>query len=130
MASSSLLPEDRPIHRVDLHNEPQQQPGSLVATDDHDLIRAWAARHSAEPATGEATPSGPATRNVQDGGVGIRFNFPGAGMFRPITWDEWFQNFAAFDLIFVYERDTPGKTPMPGYRLVAKEKLQAREARV
>ena len=130
MASSSLLPEGRPIHRVDLHNEPQQQPGTLVATDDHDLIRAWAARHSAEPATGEATPSGPATRNVQDGGVGIRFNFPGAGMFRPITWDEWFQNFAAFDLIFVYERDTPGKTPMPGYRLVAKEKLQAREARV
>jgi Protein of unknown function (DUF2934) len=28
-----------------------------------------------------------------DGGVGVRFNFPGAARFRPITWDEWFEHF-------------------------------------
>ena len=55
--------------------------GRSLATRDHDVIRAWAARHSAEPATGEATQSGPATVNVNDGGVGIRFNFPGPADF-------------------------------------------------
>jgi hypothetical protein len=43
---------------------------------DHEVIRRWAARHSAEPATGEATASGPGTITINDGGAGIRFNFP------------------------------------------------------
>lgn len=79
---------------------PQQ---NAVATREHDLIRKWAARHGAEPATGEATASGPATINVNDGGVGIRFNFPGFARFRPITWDEWFSHFDQYGLTFVYE---------------------------
>jgi hypothetical protein len=77
--------------------------GQSVATRDHDIIRAWATRHSAEPATGEATASGPATINVNDGGVGIRFNFPAVGRFRPISWDEWFEHFDRNHLVFVYE---------------------------
>jgi hypothetical protein len=60
--------------------------------------------HQAEPATGEATASGPAGLTVNDMGVGIRFNFPGFGRFRPITWDEWFDNFDRHDLLFVYEQ--------------------------
>jgi hypothetical protein len=80
--------------------------GQSVATRDHDIIRAWAARHSAVPATGEATTSGPATTvNVNDGGVGIRFNFPGFGRFRPIQWEEWFDHFDRHSLVFVYEED-------------------------
>lgn len=76
-----------------------------MATRDHDVIRAWAARHGAEPATGEATPSGPATINVNDGGVGIRFNFPGAGRFRPISWGEWLDHFDRNRLTFVYQEE-------------------------
>jgi hypothetical protein len=76
-----------------------------LATRDHDLIKLWATRHKAEPATGEATSSGPATVTVNDGGAGIRFNFPGAARFRPISWDEWFENFDAHDLTFVYEEE-------------------------
>jgi hypothetical protein len=76
-----------------------------IATQDHDVIRRWAARHQAQPATGEATPSGPATIQVNDGGAGIRFNFPGTGAFRPISWDEWFDHFDRHHLIFVYEED-------------------------
>lgn len=76
-----------------------------IATRDHEEIRRWSARHQAEPATGEATRSGPATVHVHDGGAGIRLNFPGAGRFRPITWDEWFENFDRHDLTFVYEED-------------------------
>jgi len=98
-----------------------------VATDDHELIREWATRHSAEPATGEATPSGPATLDVEDGGAGIRFNFPAAAQFRPISWDEWFQNFTQYDLMFVYEEDVPGQPPSTRYRLTPKEKLRGQQ---
>ena len=76
-----------------------------ILTEDHDVIRRWAARRSAEPATGEATASGPATIDVNDGGAGIRFNFPGVQRFRPISWDEWFEHFDKHDLLFVYEEE-------------------------
>ena len=76
-----------------------------LATRDHDLITQWAARHKAEPATGEATSSGPATVKVNDGGAGVRFNFPGAARFRPISWEEWFENFDAHNLTFIYEEE-------------------------
>jgi hypothetical protein len=73
------------------------------ATRDRDEIRRWAAEHGAEPATGEATTSGPSIIDVNDGGAGIRFNFPGFARFRPIGWEEWFENFFQHDLVFVFE---------------------------
>jgi hypothetical protein len=73
------------------------------ATRDRDEIRRWAAEDDAEPATGEATTSGPMTIDVNDGGAGIRFNFPGFGRFRPISWEEWFENFFRHELVFVFE---------------------------
>jgi hypothetical protein len=76
-----------------------------LMTRDHEMIRRWAERHKAEPATGEATASGPATVTVNDGGAGIRFNFPSVSRFRPISWDEWFENFEAHGLTFVYEEE-------------------------
>jgi hypothetical protein len=90
-----------------------------VATRDHDVIRRWAAQRHAEPATGEATASGPATADIRDGGGGIRFNFPGLGRLRPITWEEWFDNFERHQLTFVYE-DQPEshESSTPRYRIV------------
>ena len=85
---------------------PQSLPdeaGNAIETRDHEAIRQWAGRHQAEPARGEESPSGPATTNVQDGSVGIRFNFPGFARFRPITWEEWFDHFDGRGLTFVYE---------------------------
>lgn len=127
MAQRPLLPEEDPIRLVDAHTTAEQQPGAVLATDDHDVIREWAARRGAEPATGEETQSGPATIDVQDGGAGIRFNFPAVGRFRPITWDEWFQNFTQHDLMFVYEHDVPGATPSGRYRLVPRQQLRERQ---
>ena len=124
MTSRSLLPDAEPIRRVDAHSAAEQQAGAVLATDDHELIREWAVRHSAEPATGEATASGPATIDVRDEGGGIRFNFPAAARFRPITWDEWFQNFTRYDLMFVYESDVPERTPSARYRLVPRKTLR------
>jgi hypothetical protein len=89
MNNHPLLVDAQRVRRVNVQTEGEQPAGSIVATDDPELIRAWAHQHSAEPATGEATESGPATVNVQDGGAGIRFNFPAAASFRPISWDEW-----------------------------------------
>lgn len=123
MTGHSLVPDRHPVHRVDLRSEAQQPPGTVVATEDLELIRQWATRHSAEPATGEATESGPATVDVQDGGAGIRFNFPAVGRFREITWDEWFQNFTKYNLMFVYETDVPGETAGGRYQLVPKDQL-------
>jgi hypothetical protein len=76
-----------------------------IATRNRDLIRKWADRHQAEPATGQASASGPATLNVNDGDSGVRFNFPGLQRFRPISWDEWFDHFDAHSLVFVYEEE-------------------------
>jgi hypothetical protein len=124
MTRRSLLQDEDPIRRVDRHSATAQQPGAVMATEDHELIREWAARHDAEPATGEATQSGPATLDVKDGGAGIRFNFPAAAQFRPITWDEWFQNFTRHELMFVYENDIAGEELNARYRLVPKHKLR------
>ena len=78
-----------------------------VATQSHAEIRRWAAHHRAEPATGEATASGPAVRDINDGGARIRFNFPGFAPLRPITWDEWFHTFDHDHLLFLYEEADP-----------------------
>jgi hypothetical protein len=126
MTSRSLLPDNEPIRRVDVHSS-EEPAVAVLATNDHELIRQWAARHKAEPATGEATTSGPATVDVRDGGTGIRFNFPAAARFRPISWDEWFQNFERYDLMFVYDRHVEGQTPSARYRLVPRATLDERQ---
>jgi hypothetical protein len=126
MAQGSLLPDEKPVRQVDASDAGRQQPGAVLATDDLELIREWAGRRDAQPATGEATRSGPATIDIQDRGAGIRFNFPAAAPFRPISWEEWFDNFTRHDLMFVYERDVPGQTPSARYRLVPREKLRER----
>ena len=85
---------------------PHDPPGVRTrSTCDHSEIRRWAAEHTAEPATGESTHSGPAVRQVNDSGAGIRFNFPGFAPYRPITWSEWFDNFEQHLLMFVYEEE-------------------------
>jgi hypothetical protein len=123
MAARSLLPDDFRVARVDIVTIRQHRRGDVVATEDPALIRQWALDHGAEPATGEATPSGPATVSITDGDAGIRFNFPAAGRFRPISWDEWFRNFTEHNLLFVYEADAP-RSPSARYRLVPKDRLK------
>ena len=47
----------------------------------------------------------PPVRSVNDSGAGIRFNFPGFAPFAPLSWDDWFANFEAHDLSFVFEEE-------------------------
>src|SRR4051794_36213476 len=97
----TLIPDH--LHVKTVTRDAPGEPGDAVlATRDHAVIREWARVFSAEPATGEATSSGPATAlKVADGGAGLRFNFPGIGRFREITWAEWFEHFNRHDLTFV-----------------------------
>ena len=98
---SSLMPSQVHIERVTADTPPSHH--GVFATQDRGTIRQWAQSRQAEPATGEATASGPATVDVNDGGAGARFNFPGASRFRPISWQEWFDNFERHGLMFVFE---------------------------
>jgi len=115
----TLITDPDPVHRVDRHTVDEQPRNSIVATDDEELIREWATRRAATPATGEATASGPATVIVKDRDAGVRFNFPSVARFRAISWQEWFENFHRYNLLFVFQRDDPSGT----YRLVPKGRL-------
>ena len=118
--NTQLLPEHPEIQNVQSADTPLRESAEVLFTRDHEFIRRWAAERQAEPATGEATNSGPATVNVTDGGAGIRFNFPGVAAFRPITWEEWFENFDGHECAFVCDND--GVTPQSNrYRIVKAE---------
>ena len=120
----SLVPGVAPVVLVTADNEDRHPEVPVAGTRDHQVIQRWASKHKAEPATGERTKSGESTVEVNDGDAGIRFNFPGVGRFRPITWDEWFDNFEMHELVFVYERDPAGRSQSYKYRLVKLESLQ------
>ena len=124
MEIRSLIPEEGPIALIDAATEDRFADIPVVATQDHDLIRQGATRRRAEPATGEATESGPSTMTVNDDGTGIRFNFPGIGRFRPIEWDEWFRNFDTYSLVFIYERDVRSRSLSSRYRMVPMDTLK------
>ena len=114
----------KPVHAPAVTSESQvaERRVGPVSTRDPELIKRWARHHQAEPATGEATASGRSKVNVQDGGAGIRFNFPGLGRYRPISWAEWFDNFDRHQLTFVYDEEgDDARAPSPRYRIVKTE---------
>ena len=118
MTSNSQSPHETPQTRaLRAIDNPFRGASRVVFTRDHELIKRWAAERHAEPATGQASKSGPATFKVNDGGAGIRFNFPGVGVFRPITWDEWLGNFDHHECAFVYD-DEGARPPSNRYRIV------------
>ena len=125
LSDITLVPPPATIVLLTADNEGRHPEIAVAATRDHDLIRRWADRRHAAPATGETTASGQANVRVTDGDAGIRFNFPGAGRFRPISWDEWFANFETHELIFVFERDRDGHAPGSRYRFVKLASVQA-----
>ena len=129
MDSATLLPQDQPIAMIDSRDENRHADVHVVATRDHELVRRWAERRQAEPATGEATRSGPQTVDVHDEGTALRFNFPSVERFRQIDWSEWFEHFDRHALVFVYERDSRSVTLSNRYRLLPAARLE-RIARV
>ena len=118
MQSKGVLLPQRPRMQLVESADKTADGAEVLFTRDHEVIKRWAAARQAEPATGEATSSGPASAVVlRDGGAGVRFNFPGLAPFRPISWDEWLANFDQHQCAFVYDNDS--STPLKNrYRIV------------
>jgi hypothetical protein len=126
LSGKPLVPDHKSLVFVDEKTQALAHDNCAIATRDHAVIRRWAARHQAEPATGEQTPSGPGTAvHVDDGDAGIRFNFPGFAPFRPISWEEWFDHFVRHGLAFVCEPEVDGQPPVNTYRIVRETDLRA-----
>lgn len=121
MSDEPLFPEPRHVTNV-TRERPADPSDTVLATRDPIVIQEWARRFDAEPATGEESASGPSQpMKVADGGSGLRFNFPGIGRFRPISWTEWFDHFNRQDLTFVYENPEGRQPPRARFRLVRTE---------
>jgi len=100
-----LLPPRADVARVTSDNSTSQS-ASTLATRDHVVIKEWADARQAQPATGEATSSGLSSDlHIVDGGAGLRFNFPGVALFRPISWQEWFSHFDHHELLFIFDNE-------------------------
>ena len=119
-AHGPLLPRPKHVPEVSSGDD-RGASASVISTRDHALIRQWAEKRHAEPATGEQTASGPAILKVNDQGAGVRFNFPGVSRFRPISWDEWFENFDAHGCIFVCDNEARDGAVSNRYQIVKLE---------
>ncbi|KWX03113.1 1,4-alpha-glucan branching enzyme [Carbonactinospora thermoautotrophica] len=88
----------REIRSTDEHEE---HPGQTLVTTSHQVIRDWAEKRGARPATVPGTEHG--------GRPGVlRFDFPGFGGegLQEISWDEWFKTFDERKLNFIYQEHT------------------------
>lgn len=110
-----------PVH-VKWVTEPAQaadSPEQTLLTRQRVVVEAWARERHAEPATGKGKI------DVNDGGTGLRFNFPGMGRFQPIAWSDWFREFDEFHLVFAYRPATETGQATHEYRIVTLEELAA-----
>lgn len=111
-----VAPDSSDRFGVSSSRAPGKNPGlTTCLTTSHETIQAWARQHGADPATGEATSSGPAVRHINDGGAGIRFNFPGFAPYRAISWEEWLNHFSGHKLAFVYEEEDAARVEAEAY---------------
>ncbi|MFI6166565.1 hypothetical protein ACIBCN_07240 [Nocardia sp. NPDC051052] len=81
-------------------------------TRNHDIIRQWAERRGARPATMPGSE--------YDGQLRVlRFDFPGYGgaVLRPVDWDDWFAAFDAKHMHFRYQDRRADGTPSNFNRL-------------
>lgn len=107
----SADPSDRP-QQITSPDQRPERPGRTLVTTDHAVIRSWAERRGAAPATMPGS--------VFDGALGaLRFDFPGYGgaVLQPVDWEEWFATFDARQLNFLYQEQRPDGSPSNFNRL-------------
>lgn len=82
-------PSDKPEHA-----------GKTLATKNPDVIKSWAERREAAPATV------PGTEHGDHLGV-LRFDFPGYGgqELKHVDWDQWLNTFKSRNLTFIYQEE-------------------------
>jgi hypothetical protein len=82
-------------------DDPEDHPdrqGQSLATRSHDVIRRWAERRGAKPATVEGSW-------YEDRPGVLRFDFPGysSGRLQEVDWDQWFRTFDERKLVFLFQ---------------------------
>ncbi|HLH71809.1 MAG TPA: hypothetical protein VKX96_00895 [Chloroflexota bacterium] len=85
-------------HWINSPNEHESHPGQSLVTRNHEVIRQWADKRNAVPATVPGTE--------HDGHLGVlRFDFPGYGgrTLEHVTWDQWFKTFDDRHLVMIYQ---------------------------
>ena len=72
--------------------------GQTLLTRDHEVIKHWAEKRKAKPATV------PGSEHQGHAGV-LRFDFPGYGgqSLEHISWEDWFRTFDERELNFIYQ---------------------------
>jgi hypothetical protein len=82
---------------IESPGEQQERPGRSLVTRDHEVIRQWAEKRGARPATVKGTEHGDLL------GV-LTFDFGERDEnLREVGWDEWFKTFDARGLNFLYQ---------------------------
>jgi hypothetical protein len=78
--------------------EHEERKGRTLATRDHDVIKSWAQKRKATPATV------PGTEHQGRPGV-LRFDFPdyGGRDLEKISWEDWFKTFDSRRLVFLFQ---------------------------
>ncbi|BDU07003.1 hypothetical protein GV791_26505 [Nocardia cyriacigeorgica] len=95
-----------------MNGGPSADSGQTMVTTSHDVIRRWAERRGANPAT---MPGSEYNGRVEV----LRFDFPrygGAGLL-PVDWEDWFATFDARQLCFRYQERRPDGSPSNFFRL-------------
>src|SRR5699024_10673256 len=108
-AQEITSPEDEP-----------DRPGRSLVTTNHDVIKEWAEKRDATPATV------PGTEHADRIGV-LRFDVPGFGGdgLRPVEWDEWFETFDKRRLNFLYQEERKDGRQSNFFRLENPEREDA-----
>lgn len=119
MDSHALLPDAVRFKWVTAVGQVDKDVHETLLTEERTVIEDWARRRGAEPATGKGKI------HVEDGGSGLRFDFPGMGRFAPLSWDDWFREFEAYKLVFVYRECREDGQLSQDYRIVARDHLPA-----
>ena len=92
-------------------DEKPERPGRSLLTTNHDVIRQWAQRRNAIPATVAGTEHGDHL------GV-LRFDFgEHTNGLTKVDWDQWFQTFDERKLTFVYQETRSDGSPSNFFQL-------------
>ncbi|HEV7896246.1 MAG TPA: hypothetical protein VGP31_00150 [Planosporangium sp.] len=85
---------------VNSPDELTDEPGKVMVTTNHEVIKRWAEERGAVPATVKGT------EHEDRLGV-LTFDFPPLGdneRLRPVSWDEWFNTFDRRELNFIFQQ--------------------------
>ncbi len=116
--TGELLP-DRVLYKwITDPDQRADHDGQTLLSRSRAVISRWAQARGAQPATGVGKV------DIQDGGATIRFDFPGLGRLKPMSWADWFRVFEQENLVFVFEDQTQEGLPSHTYRLVRMDDLE------